>query len=103
MVFYNKQADSDLDEILEGLLFWNKIELSREFCLSYINDIIDVCDCLDTKIFHSNTVYEMHKQYGEKVHIYKRNARTIWYIIYDIDKKDNIYINRIISNHLTIS
>ncbi|MCL2649578.1 MAG: hypothetical protein FWD60_00965 [Candidatus Azobacteroides sp.] len=102
MVFYSEQADNDLDKILEGLLYWNKIELSREFCLSYINDIIGACDCLDTKIFHSNAVYETHRQYGNKVHTYKRNANTIWYIIYNkID--ENIYVEKIISNYITVS
>ena len=102
MVFYSEQVDRDLDEILEGLLYWSKIELSRAFCLSYISDIIDVCVCLDTKMFHSNVAYETHKQYGEKVHVYKRNANTTWYIIYNkIDK--NIYIEKIISNYMTVS
>ena len=102
MVFYSEQADRDLNNILEGLLYWNKVELSREFCLSYVNDIIDVCDVLDRKIYHFNTFYETHKKYGSKVHTYIRNARTTWYIIYDkID--NNIYINKIISNYLTKS
>ena len=103
MVFYSEQVDHDIDEILEGLLDWNKIELSREFCLLYVNDIINTCDSLDTKIFHSNVVYETHKQYGNKVYTYKRNASTIWYIIYDVDEKDDIFINRIISNYMTVS
>jgi len=103
MVFYSEQADSDLDDILEGLLTWQKITLTREFCLSYISDIVDVCDSLDTKTVHFDAVYETHKRYGEKVHKYSRNKSTTWYIIYDIDLFNNVYINKIISNHLTIS
>jgi hypothetical protein len=58
--------------------------------------------CLDAKIFHSNAIYETHKRYGGKVHQYKRNASTIWYIIYNkIDA--NIYIEKIISNYMTVS
>ena len=102
MVYYSKQADSDLDDILDGLLTWQKHTLTREFCLNYLSDVIDVCDSLDTQIYHSDTSYETHKRYGKKVHKYLRNKNTIWYIIYDIDSYNNIYINKIISNYLTI-
>ena len=103
MVYYSKQADSDLDNILVGLLAWQKVALTREFCLSYVSDIIDICDSLDTKTIHVNAVYETHRCYGDKVHKYSRNRDTTWYIIYDIDSCNNLYINKIISNHLTIS
>ena len=103
MVFYSIQADNDLDEILEGLLTWRKHTLTREFCLGYISDLIDVCDSLDTKTIHFNAVYETHKLYGEKVHKYARNKNTTWYIIYDIDLSNNVFINKIISNYLTVS
>jgi hypothetical protein len=102
MVYYSEQADYDLDDILQGLLTWKKIDLSREFCLSYVSDIIDVCDQLETRTYHSNTVYETHKRYGRKVYAYSRNRETTWYIIYNIDLLGNIFINKIISNHLTI-
>jgi len=102
MVYYSKQADSDLDEILEGLLSWKKHTLTREFCLDYVSDIITVCDSLDTKTYHFDVVYEIHKHYGKKVHKYSRNNATTWYIIYDVDLLNNIYINKIINNHLTV-
>jgi len=44
MVYYSIQADKDLDDVLEGLLTWRKHILTREFCLNYVSDIIDVCD-----------------------------------------------------------
>ena len=103
MVFYSKQADSDLDEILEGLLTWKKITLTREFCVDYVSDLIDVCEGLDSKTVHTNSSYETHKRYGEKVCKYSRNKNTTWYIIYDIDLYNNVYINKIINNYLTIS
>ena len=103
MVYYNNKADSDLDNILEGLFTWQKHTLTRDFCLSYVSDIVDVCDSLDAKAFHLNASYETHKRYGEKVHKYVRNKSTTWYIIYDIDECNNVYINKIISNHMTIS
>jgi hypothetical protein len=103
MVYYSKQADNDLDEILEGLLTWQKHTLTREFCLNYISDIIDVCDGLATESFHSNVLYETHKRYGEKVYKYSHNKNTIWYIIYNIDSHNNIFINKIINNYSTIN
>ena len=103
MVYYSKQADNDLDDILDGLLMWQKYTLTREFCLNYISDIIDVCDSLDAKTIHSDASYETHKRYGKKVYRYARNKSTMWYIIYDTDSYNNIYINKIISNHLTVS
>ena len=103
MVYYSKQAESDLDDILEGLLTWQKHSLTREFCMDYVSDIIDVCDSLDNKKFHLNTLYETHKHYGKKVFKYFRNKNTTWYIIYDTDSYNNIFINKIISNYLTVS
>jgi len=103
MVYYSNQADSDLDNILEGLLTWQKCMLTREFCLNYISDIIDVCDSLDTKTIHLNASYETHKCYGKKIYKYVRNKNTTWYIIYDIDTNNNVYINKIISNYLTVN
>jgi len=102
MVFYSEQADRDLDEILVGLLHWNKIELSRDFCLSYVNDIVNACDNLEYKSIHFNADYEIHKKYGKKVHLYKLNSAISWYIIYNIDEKGDIFIQKIINNHLTI-
>ena len=103
MAFYSIQADNDLDEILEGLLTWQKHTLTREFCLRYISDLIDVCDSLDAKTSHFNTVYATHKRYGNKVHKFVRNKNTTWYIIYDVDLSNNVFINKIISNYLTVS
>lgn len=101
MVFYSVQADTDLDEILYGLLNWNKIELTREHCLSYVAEIIDVCDSLDKSIFHSKCTFEIHKKYGSYVFNYRRNKNTNWYLIYNTDQYNNIYIQHIISNHIT--
>jgi len=103
MVYYSKQAENDLDEILEGLLTWQKHTLTRDFCMNYVSDIIDICDGLNAETFHFDALYETHKCYGKKVHKYLRNKHTVWYIIYDIDDYNNVYINKIINNYLTIS
>jgi capsid portal protein len=101
MVYYSEQADRDLDNILNGLLYWQKIQLSFDFCYQYVVDIVDVSNSLDKKTFHFNTVYEDHCKYGSSVHSYKRNNNTTWYIIYDTDKFGNAYINKITNNYLT--
>ena len=103
MVYYSKQTDNDLDEILAGLLTWQKHTLTREFCLNYVSDIIDICEGLAYKSFHADAVYEIHKRYGKKVHKYSRNKNTTWYIIYNVTASNDIFIEKIISNYLTVN
>ncbi len=103
MVFYSNSARLDLKNIFDGLLYWSKIQLEYNHVVKYHNKIIDVCDSLDTKSFHFNTQYPSHKRYGEKVHTYRRSKQTNWYIIYNLDKHGNIFIQRIFSNHNTIA
>lgn len=102
MVYYSTQVDKDLDDIRNGLLLWEKINLSVEFVFKYIEEIKYQCESIQQKTIHSKTVYHVHKQYGEKVHKYRRNANTLWYIIYDMDIAGNIFINKIISNYTTV-
>jgi hypothetical protein len=100
MVIYSSEAITDLTNLLFGLRNWTKLELSNEHTLSYVDDISDICDCLDAKAFHFNTQYPIHKRLGEKVHSYRRNKQTYWYIIYNLDPHGNVYIQRILSNHI---
>ena len=99
MVYYSHQAIIDLDNIRSGLLEW-KIVLSEEFVFSYIDELKNQCESIQHKYLHFNTVYLMHKQFGQKVHKYRRNSNTTWYIIYDLDSYKNIYINKIFSNYV---
>ena len=102
MVYYSQQADIDLCDILIGLQQWGKHPLTYEHASEYVDDITDECDNLDNKHYHFPAEYPEHLEYGEYVFAYKRNPRTTWYVIYDIDNKENIYIQKIINNHLTI-
>ena len=101
MVFLNSNTRNDLKDIRLGLLNWNKFELSENFIIDNINGIIDVFFTLDRKSYHTNTVFEIHKMYGRKVYQHKINKKTTWYIIYDVDLLGNIFVNKIISNHIT--
>ena len=101
MVYLNQQSLNDLEKIREGFLTWKKFELSEAFIIGYVNQIIDVCYSLDLKSFHFNNKFSKYKKYGAKLHTYKRNKQTQWYIIYNIDRHGNIFINHISSNHTT--
>jgi len=103
MVYYSQQAEMDLDDIVVGMLQWEKHELNFEHVMSYRYELKNACDALDAAVYHFSTQYPDHSQYGKFVYAYKRNQRTTWYVIYDIDKEQNIYIQKIISNYLTIN
>lgn len=103
MVFINRQAKIDLDNIVAGLLEWEKVKLTVQEVMRYVDDIVDVCYRLDSFVYHSNAKYETHLKYGAYSYPYKRNKTTTWYIIYNMDADNNIYLNKIISNYMTIS
>jgi len=103
MVFVNRHAKVDLDNIVAGLLEWDKVNLSVPEVMQYVDDIADVCYKLDDLIYHRHAIYKDHLKYGEYVYPYKRNKNTTWYIIYNMDSFNNIYVNKIISNHMTVS
>jgi hypothetical protein len=100
MVYFNKQSTKDIDDFVVGLLIWKKHDLSVIHVLKYRDDIVSICKMLDPKSFHFNTQFPIHKRYGEKVHSYRRNKQTYWYIIYNLDPHVNVYIQRILSNHI---
>ena len=103
MVFISRQAKIDLDNIVVGLLEWEKITLSIQEVMQYVDDIVEICYQLDNAVYHHQAKYERHLKYGSYSYPYKRNKTTTWYIIYEIDLHRNIYVNKIINNYLTIS
>jgi hypothetical protein len=102
MVYYDPAAKSDFADIFIGLVTWEKHPLEYEHAMSYVTDIQNICDTLDTRTRHKDAAYRTHLRYGSKVFPYKRNNRTTWYIIYDVDTFNNVFINKIISNYLTV-
>jgi len=103
MVFFNIQAKIDLDNIVISLLEWEKIMLSVVEVTRYVDDIVEICYQIDKFAYHQIAKYNDHLKYGKYSYPYKRNKNTTWYIIYDIDYNKNIFINKIISNYLTVS
>ena len=103
MVFINRQAKVDLDNIVAGLLEWEKVILTVSEVMQYVDDIANVCYKLSDLTYHHNAKYKDHLEYGEYVFPYKRTKNTTWYIIYNIDSFNNIYVNKITSSYMTIS
>ena len=103
MVFIKRQAKVDLDNIVAGLLEWEKVHLTVAEVMKYVDDIADTCYQLDDLTYHRHATFNVHLQYGEYVYPYKRNRQTTWYIIYDMDTFNNVFVQKIISNHLTVS
>jgi len=108
MVEFSKQARIDLENIFDGLLAWctpnGQFYLDTNTVINYHNDILDVCEHLDTLTYHTKSKYPDHSRFGNYVYVYKRNAKTTWYLIYDWDGVNKIaYLNKIMSNHLTVS
>lgn len=102
MILYSREALDDFDAIFEGLLRWEKILLSEQFTIEYVAELKEECEKIPHKVYHENTSFLSHKRFGSKVHRYRRNQQTIWYIIYDIGADGNFYVNKIISNYTTI-
>ena len=103
MVFVSKQAKIDLDNIIIGLLKWEKVELTVPEVMKYVDDIADICYKLDDLLYHHHAKYKEHLKHGEYSYPFKRNKHTTWYIIYDIDLHNHIYVKKIISNYMTVS
>ena len=102
-VYFNIQAEQDLSDIVIGLLSWSKISITEEQALQYADDIYLLAHSIPDLLYHQKCKYRMHQQYGEYQLRYKRNNRTTWYIIYNIETNSrNIFIERIISNYITI-
>jgi hypothetical protein len=101
-VLFSKQSEQDLSNIVFGLLLWTKISITEEEALQYADDIYLIAHSIPHLSYHQKCKYHIHQQYGEYQLKYKRNKRTTWYIIYDIEPDyGNILINKIINNYLT--
>ena len=102
MVYYSLTAEDDFVEILNGLAVWEKHPLGHEYAMQYVSDIRKEADTICTKFYHRKCTSGQHLQYGEKIYVYKRNAQTQWYIIYNWDEINRIaYVTKILNNYLT--
>jgi len=102
MVYYSNVAIDDLTDILWGLALWKKHPAGYEHAEVYVSDIRKTSDRICLKSFHRNCVHEQHLLFGEKLHVYRRNARTQWYIIYNWYNVQGIAcVVKILNNYLT--
>ena len=106
MVFFNKSALDDIEEIFVGLLEWGtkgnrQPIMTFDEVWNYRNDLFNIGNSLDTLPFDAKVQYDTHKQYGQFVYRYNRNRHTQWYFIYN-KTGNNVFINKIISNYLTV-
>lgn len=99
MVYLSEQAENDLYQILVGLATWEKHPLEFAHAASYVEDIRQIALSLDQKSHHFNCKFPQHKLYGAKFTRYRRNKSTVWYIIYNISPKADIFIEKILSNY----
>ena len=104
MVYFSIQSEQDMSDIVTGLLLWAKVSISEEQALQYVNDIYTIAFHIPDLVYHQKCAYLIHKQHGEYQLKYKRNYKTAWYIIYDIDPiSGDILITRIINNYMTVA
>ena len=101
-VYYSIRAAEDLENIFYGLAVWEKHPMTLEQVEDYVREIRKACDNLGNTIFRRKCTYNIHKQYGNYVSTYRRTSSTVWYIIYNIDQQENIRIEKIINNYMTI-
>ena len=105
MVFFNKSALDDIEEIFVGLLAWSTNNgqpiMSFNEVWDYRNALFNAGNLLDSLTFDVKAKYNIHKQYGQFVCQYNRNRHTQWYFIYD-KIGNNVFINKIVSNYQTI-
>lgn len=80
-----------------------KYKYFYEDAVLYVEKIRDEFTKIENSIFREKSKFDRHKQYGEYIHTYKANAHTHWYIIYDISPNGDIWINKIINNHMTVN
>jgi hypothetical protein len=78
-VFWRNQALTDLDDCIDALMFpepTNRPSLTYEDAIDYKNDIVAFALSLRNRVRHITCVYNIHKQYGDKVARYDRNKNT---------------------------
>lgn len=51
MVLHSSRALDDFDAIFEGLLHWNKIELSEQFTIDYVDELKNSVKAFLPRIF----------------------------------------------------
>ena len=83
------------------MLSWDKVTLTVDEVMQYVDDIVDICCQLDALMHHHKATYDDHLKYGQYAYPYKRSKQTTWNIVYAKDSNNKILVNKIVSNHMT--
>ncbi|MDR3329429.1 MAG: hypothetical protein LBS63_04910 [Prevotellaceae bacterium] len=102
MVTYSDTARQDLEDILYGLVTWEKHPLSFDHAKRYVSEIRAEADTVDQKRSHTPTVNMAHRLYGNYVHTYHRNRQTRWHVIYHWSASSCVaMVTKILNNFTT--
>jgi flavin-binding protein dodecin len=99
MIYFKKRANNNLYRLVLKLIGLKGKPHSLDEAIAYMLDIKNACQTIETLTYHRNTTRAEHVKFGKKVHAYKRNFQTTWYIIYDIADNQDIIIKKILCNH----
>ena len=98
-VYLKRRAINNLKSIFKRLIISKTFPLSKNEAQEYINLIENQCFFIGNISIHKKTIHQEHKPFGVYVHRYKKNSNTTWYIIYNIDRFNNIIIKKILCNN----
>jgi mRNA-degrading endonuclease YafQ of YafQ-DinJ toxin-antitoxin module len=101
MVYLKKRAENDLLRLLVRLAKWEKHPHTFAEAKAYVLDIADKCYELENLLYHRKTTFLTHIKFGKYVYRYDKHTNIQWYLIYNIDKQDNIIVQKIMSNNST--
>ena len=101
MVYLKKRAVNDLFRLLVRLIEWKEHPHTYAQAEVYIAEIEKKCYELESLTLRAQTRFFTHIRFGKYVYRYDKHATIQWYLIYDIDKKGNIIVKKIMSNNST--
>jgi len=101
MIYVKKRASNDLKQIAQKLKNNKKYPLLHDEAKEYIYMIAAQFTVIEKSIVRTKSSYAHHIKHGKYVWRYDKHDRIQWFIIYDIDKYENILIKKILSNNKT--
>jgi hypothetical protein len=100
-VYLKKRALNDLERLFIRLIEYKKFPLTRQEAIEYVRLIKEKCYELNNTIARRRTSNSDHIKFGKYVYRFDKHDHIQWFIIYDLDKYNNIAIKKIISNQST--
>ena len=101
MIYVKKRATNDLTRLVIRLVNYKDFPLTEDEAIEYVDKIVKEFDSLEKSVVRTKSSYDHHIKHGKYVWRYDKHYRIQWFIIYDIDKYENIVIKKILSNNKT--